>query len=45
MLEHTSLDDFLKGMYTNAVSGGIKKPISEQEKLMSFFLEGKEIDP
>jgi hypothetical protein len=40
MLQHTNLDDFLRGLYVKAVegSGQGKQPISQHDKLMAELL-------
>lgn len=45
MLQHTTLDDFLRGLYINTVTTPVRpsrQGQTEQEKLLSFFTEGKE---
>ena len=47
MLQHTSLDDFLKGLYLNTVQAPLraaKGAMTEEQKLLSAIMEGKE-DP
>jgi hypothetical protein len=46
MMEHTTLDDFLKGLYINQAGAATKGP-SEHDKIMAalFGKEEKEVVP
>lgn len=38
MLQHTTLDDFLRGLYVKAVGGVPGKPISQHDKLLAQLM-------
>lgn len=44
MLDHTTLDDFLKGLYISAISDNIPGKMSHQEKLMNMLMGGEDKD-
>lgn len=43
MLEHTTLDDFLRGLYINPSKDGplLRHQPTEEDKMMKYFMEGK----